>query len=369
MVSVAVAEEEKKLHDISRPPKCPHTPRMFCCQTCSMELCKDCLRLYHSDHPYTLAVPKETKLPSLDELKKSLTPSEVYLLLDKALHELGVTEAGAWVAAKRLDRVEREMRECCIDLERHPLTELVGLYQCSHYICRECFCKYIVSVRESGSGILHCVCPVEGCEAKITYDAIREVCGDEVANELDVQCINREMHIYDCPGCSEKFDVTEQKGFRNLTCNKCHVSYCRLCRKPAHPDSCNSRKAMLQEIRAAYIGKHKPMPCPYCMELGVKEDDKCEHVHCEYCKKDFCNLCSAKRSPILVHGNHYHRKSCPHYVAFVGEERSQDIAKCEECQKNKGKLCPRPGDLEDDDIPAAEIPEYLRDAVKVPESK
>ena len=48
--------------------------------------------------------------------------------------------------------------------------------------------------------------------------------------------------------------------------------------------------------------------CPECDMVYLK-DDKCEHVTCELKYKiDFCFKCSYYRSPILVHGNHYHRQ-------------------------------------------------------------
>ena len=55
--------------------------------------------------------------------------------------------------------------------------------------------------------------------------------------------------------------------------------------------------------------------CPYCGDIQGK-DEGCDHVQCKTCKKDYCFMCSAKRAPILEHGNHYHRKKCKHYSPY-----------------------------------------------------
>ncbi len=49
--------------------------------------------------------------------------------------------------------------------------------------------------------------------------------------------------------------------------------------------------------------------CPNCFELYEKKIG-CDHMTCEQCKIHFCFKCCCLREPILVHGNHYHRKDC-----------------------------------------------------------
>lgn len=98
----------------------------------------------------------------------------------------------------------------------------------------------------------------------------------------------------------------------------------------------------------------KVMPCPFCLQMSAK-DEGCNHVTCYFCKNDFCFACSAKRTPILVHGNQYHRPSCPNFAEYNGPDVIQ-TDKCIECKVLK-KLCPRPHDLIEGDIPTEEKPD------------
>ncbi len=100
----------------------------------------------------------------------------------------------------------------------------------------------------------------------------------------------------------------------------------------------------------------KVMPCPYCLQMSAK-DEGCNHVSCYFCKNDFCFACSAKRTAILAHGNHYHRPVCANYAAYRGPD-SPSPAKCLECRALNA-LCPRPHDLVDGDIPDSEKPSIL----------
>jgi len=95
----------------------------------------------------------------------------------------------------------------------------------------------------------------------------------------------------------------------------------------------------------------KIAPCPYCLQMSAK-DEGCNHVTCYFCKNDFCFVCSAKRNPILVHGNHYHRPNCPHFADWWGANQYLPD-KCMECRRAK-KLCTVPEDLVDMDIPERE---------------
>ena len=52
--------------------------------------------------------------------------------------------------------------------------------------------------------------------------------------------------------------------------------------------------------------------CPECYNPFMKGEG-CDHVTCLKCKLDFCFSCCAFRSPILAHGNHFHRKDCRFY--------------------------------------------------------
>ena len=98
----------------------------------------------------------------------------------------------------------------------------------------------------------------------------------------------------------------------------------------------------------------------------------CEHISCLTCKQDCCIRCLARRSPILVHGNNYHRPSCPYYsYETIDKEKNIFNEKCHECvifNKIKGKngndrmICPPPQILnENNDIPDIEVSAFEPD--------
>lgn len=163
----------------------------------------------------------------------------------------------------------------------------------------------------------------------------------QMEDQETFECLN-----LNCDG----FNFIIDKNSLIVTCPQCCSSYCMSCKKFAHGKiSCEGGNR--EELIA--IGF---MPCPYCYELFAK-DDKCNHVKCSNCKQDFCFRCSAKRTPIMYHGNHYHRKTCTDY--FVFNEKDDFNEKCDCCTIIKRKTgnsttCPRPQDLEKGDIPISE---------------
>lgn len=62
--------------------------------------------------------------------------------------------------------------------------------------------------------------------------------------------------------------------------------------------------------------------------------------------------CGAKNSPIISHGAHYHRPSCPDYAkpGLIGDTKS---LRCEECQRLE-QLCLPPKNLVNFDVPPEE---------------
>ena len=83
------------------------------------------------------------------------------------------------------------------------------------------------------------------------------------------------------------------------------------------------------------------------LSLSLWEDDGCDHVICSQadCKIDFCFSCSAIRSPIMTHGNHYHRPNCSFYSYYNGDDDRYD-EKCIRC-KLKRSLCEKPKNLKE----------------------
>jgi len=61
--------------------------------------------------------------------------------------------------------------------------------------------------------------------------------------------------------------------------------------------------------------------CPRCRCIVEKADsESCSHMTCLRCRFEFCWNCSADRSVIAAHGNHFHRPSCEFYAPFAGRD-------------------------------------------------
>lgn len=217
------------------------------------------------------------------------------------------------------------------------------------------FGRKIENLKQNNRGVHACVCPHEDCNKPILVSTIDAICGRETTSVLEQQTIRQMMNIFDCPSCKANFSIPENIESRSIQCSSCTGRFCRLCLQAAHPGLCADRQLLIKNMKAI-SPETEVMPCPFCLQLSGK-DDHCDHVTCYFCKHDYCFRCSAKRSPTLQHGNHYHRKSCKHYAPYDGKDDKM-LPNCEEC-KRLGKLCRPPADLENGDIPLAEIPSHL----------
>jgi len=164
------------------------------------------------------------------------------------------------------------------------------------------------------------------------------------------------------------------QGNRDVRCRSCNRMYCIQCKRKVHPDkTCEEYEQFVEVMQNREMFETTGMLFNHCPTPGCLRpytvSNACQHVTCPRCTFDFCFLCAAPRSPILAHGNCYHRPSCEFYGTCCSKEcvktkphcddldfqgnPSDPKYKCLECEK-KGDVCRTPVPLDPTDAAASD---------------
>lgn len=284
----------------------------------------------------------------LDVIQQIMQRREFGASLRLALHAAGLS-------------LESEEKQKKIKIENYSCliccTELVEtdgiLLECGDAFCKTCMKHFLEEEYLAGKGTHGLMCPLPGCKTSIDIYIITELLGQDKVVVLEERTIRQKHKVFDCPNCSAVFIIPQDYRSRELCCVTCGETMCRLCNQKYHQGLCQYRSMLISNMLQSGL---KVSPCPYCLQISAK-DKGCNHVTCYFCKNDFCFACSAKRNPVLVHGNHYHRPSCPNFSEYYGAN-TYIPEKCMECRRLK-RLCPVPEDLVEMDIPDKEKSEVI----------
>ncbi|CAK84496.1 unnamed protein product (macronuclear) [Paramecium tetraurelia] len=184
------------------------------------------------------------------------------------------------------------------------------------------------------------------CSKQFAMSFFKEILGlskfqEQVKKQIIEKCVDT------CFQCNAKFPVLpkQQEKIFAIICQQCQIEICSRCRKKFHGISSDC-KNIRQELFRVFQGQPL-IVCEFC-DLIQTKDEKCDHVTCYQCKMDLCSVCSVDRRPIVSHGNHFHRKGCPHYAIEKGkEEMTQErLRNCELCKSNINGACSIPIDLQ-----------------------
>ncbi|CAK68194.1 unnamed protein product (macronuclear) [Paramecium tetraurelia] len=154
-----------------------------------------------------------------------------------------------------------------------------------------------------------------------------------------------------CCKCNSPIQASTEYKQVQIQCLKCNTILCRYCYQEYHGENQANQSCpnLLKEILKAIDGM-PVLVCPFCGTMQTK-DEKCNHVKCHVCQKDLCSACSVDRSPIMDHGNHYHRVGCPDYQPWIQNGKVMTEPKLEKrsCQKCRetGQACQFPISLEE----------------------
>mmetsp|Transcript_48115 Transcript_48115/g.76054 ORF Transcript_48115/g.76054 Transcript_48115/m.76054 type:complete len:490 (+) Transcript_48115:63-1532(+) len=215
-----------------------------------------------------------------------------------------------------------------------------------HYMCSACASYYATEEVRSGR-LPRCV--NEKCRKVIEPLVALRLFSQEDHSLYLQMALWLNPRVEACPKCHELL-FSEQIAPCGLSarCPNCDHVFCADCRNPRHPgQSCkesyladclsDSPGDIVQLLKAGVQCKI----CPRCRMVVEKADeDSCDHMTCLRCHHEFCWVCSADRSVIYAHGNHYHRMSCKHYAPYSGPEEYLPN-KCVRC-KLRGSACRAP---------------------------
>ena len=253
------------------------------------------------------------------------------------------------------ENLKKRLRECPVCQEQKDIDSIIVFQNCNHMICIDCMKGSANAAYDECNFIKLFNCPTE-CQAPIPAEQLEEFLSIHKMNLLDstdennkwdkvnLFKIRNDIKLSKCPKCAFEFITGDE---RRAWCPMCNYVFCTKCGEDFHPpdNSCQSAfiKKRIYDLEQTFPGESISQ-CPVCKSPYLK-DDYCNHVKCKECKIDFCFVCAATRSPIITHGNHYHRPQCTDYSNPGIGEVDKMHEKCEECIK-LGSLCPRPVDLE-----------------------
>lgn len=250
---------------------------------------------------------------------------------------------------------KKQEKDCPICMEKYEPEKIIDFYNCSHYTCENCLKGSIKAAVEENEITKVFIC--NQCSAEMDLVQLeyllspikKNLLGEEndensTWNKINHRKIQMDTHLIECPKCRFNFipDIIRLVRCMNPTCN---FRFCKTCNEEYHQDDKTCQQDFInkriKDMENAFPGQQISQ-CPQCKTPSLK-DDKCNHVKCPDCKTEYCFVCSAIRSPILEHGNHYHRPQCTDYFE-KGKDADVVKPKCTECQK-KGALCDPPNNL------------------------
>lgn len=226
---------------------------------------------------------------------------------------------------------------------------------CEHGACLNEIKVYINKNIENGYSLssFNCVkCETQHEIRRIKRQILALIFTEEEVKKLELEQYKKDNKIDLCTECYKDISWKGIKGKRDITCEHCGKVMCKICREAMHAGKCKIRKDRIKDVLS--IDPNMAI-CPYCLQIILKnvEERTCDTLTCKDCHRTYCAKCYAKLDPALAHGIAYHRSQCR-----IGKNEEPAIMKpeCPECQR-LGKLCPRPKDLEENDIPYDEWPE------------
>lgn len=164
------------------------------------------------------------------------------------------------------------MKECpsCLD----SFKSLICLSNCKHSFCEPCIKAFLVSRIHDGFRRLEDFkCLDETCEHLISEVELERDMEFEYFNKLTNKIVFK-LHFL-CPNCRERGEFSSNE---DLTCNNCHMLFCKFCKAEDHDGKCNTNSLYFQEVRAA-IDDEEIGYCPKCRSPFMK-DENCDHVTC-----------------------------------------------------------------------------------------
>lgn len=229
-----------------------------------------------------------------------------------------------------------------------------------HSCCFDCAVKHASAQVQLGD--VPC-CFAEDCHATIDPLVARRL-----LHGRDYECYLQmtlwtNPNVQACPRCCEVLFSEHNIGcdIGSCSCPSCGHVFCLACRCEAHGGSscqwalqhnCVFHAALQLEangktestvcntVSGSCVDSSCLKVCPRCRACVEKADkDSCDHVTCARCRHEFCWACSADRTIILAHGNHYHWPHCKFFAPYSGDDMHQFLLASPACLQKPNVRC------------------------------
>ena len=237
----------------------------------------------------------------------------------------------------KLKTKEEKRHECKICEEEITKQEEIRnkCDKCYNNFCDECLYLYVKESIKNGKHALFC----PNCELLYTEEKIERIFsfGSNDKNEVnklrklleksstkEIILSNPDLMfcpIVDCDGFSKKNSEQEYN-----SCNKGH-KFCVKCGELWHEDGQCKAEQEVDKLFQEYFKRYKLKNCPYCKIVTIKKGG-CNHIKCNYCKKDWCWLC---QKIFNTTEEHYGNRSSPCFnqMTNVIDREVNFCSKCE----------------------------------------
>ena len=315
---------------------------------CECKICKNCCKEYLEKYVYQsnadgFNLPcfnSECKAPKDIQL---LHMTESLSLIRELLGEKAVDHV--YLRPKSSVNYDDSQLFCDLSKEIHcpvcllyKIPENMITFDCECKICDNCCKKYLSSYIDSSESF-EIPCFKSDCKAiknrqglhmPQSLEYIKRLFGQETITKINSRLTALKMK-YKCANCLRGFELNSSHHQDFYICKFCKTETCLICEKIGHKG-----KLCEQSLKNTRI-------CPSCSQAFLKKKDGSDQVYCSRCNVKFCHQCSSLLSPILSHGNQYHRKDCKYYCPMIDNEGNEDKFEldCTECAK-RFKLCDRP---------------------------
>ena len=191
---------------------------------------------------------------------------------------------------------EKILCEICYD-EFPP--DKMWVLECGHAFCEACWRNHMETKISHGEHIIQC--QMDGCKCKVPPSSIRQLCGDDVYNNLLKYMMDQQVSLADtltnCPNrnCGKPVDALNVRLCGVLKCPACSYEFCSQCNEESHaPASCaeKSRWELLtgdERMNSRIFGENVKT-CPKCKVI-IEKNEGCNHMTCRRCHHEFCWKC------------------------------------------------------------------------------